>query len=77
MIQSSVGWKQKFISYVRIALEKFCEKIDNIIEEAILLWKNETRYQFSYDNPSCYLSSASDAYCLITSAMFLNSKDVN
>jgi hypothetical protein len=48
-----------------------------IIEEAIPLWKNETKCQFLYANHSRYMSFASDAFCSITSAMYPNSKDVN
>jgi hypothetical protein len=48
-----------------------------IIEEAIPLWKNETKFRFLYANHARYMSSASDVFCSITSAMYPNSKDVN
>jgi hypothetical protein len=49
-----------------------------IIEEAIPLWKNETKYRFLiYANHSRYMSSASDVFCSITSTMYPNSKDIN
>ena len=48
-----------------------------IIEEAIPLWENETKYQFLHANHSRYWSFASDVFCSITSAMYPNSKDVN
>ena len=61
----------------RISLEGPFENFDKIIEETIPLWKNETMYPFPYANPSCYMSFASDAYCLITSVMFPNYEVVN
>ena len=77
VIQGTVGWKQKFISYALNCFGGFYEKNDNIIEEAILCGKNETRYRFPYANPSCYMSSASDAYSLVNSVLFPNYEDVN
>ena len=62
---------------LRIALEGQDENFDNIIEEAIALWKNETKYQSLYATSSHYMFSASDASCSITSVMFPNSKDVD
>ena len=62
---------------LRIALKGPNENFDNIIEEAIPLWKNETKYRFLYANPSCYMSFASDAFCSITSVMFPNYEDVD
>ena len=41
------------------------------------MWKIETKYQCPYANPSCYMSSTNDAYCLVTSIMFPNYEDVN
>ena len=55
---------------LRIALEGPNENFDNIIEEAIHLWKIGTKYQFLYANHSCYMSSTSDVFCSITSVMF-------
>ena len=49
---------------LRITLEEPDENFVNIIEETILLWKNGTKYQFLYANPSRYMSSASDDSCL-------------
>jgi len=57
-----------------IALEGPNDNFDNIIQEAIPLWKNETKYRFLYANPSQYMSYRSDASCLI---IFPNSEDVN
>jgi hypothetical protein len=34
------------------------EEFNNIIEEAIPLWKNRTKYRFLYANPSRYMSFA-------------------
>ncbi len=51
---------------LRIALEGPDENFDNIIEEAVPLWKNEPKYWLLYANPSCYISSASDIFCSIT-----------
>jgi hypothetical protein len=66
---------------LRIALEGPNENFDNIIEEAIPLWENGTKYlakyRFLYANPSRYMSSASDVFCSITLVMFPNSKDVD
>ena len=62
---------------LRIALEGTDENFDNIIEEAIPLWKSGTKYRFLYANPSLYVSSASDASCSISSTMFSNSKDTD
>jgi len=62
---------------LRIALEGLDENFDNIIEEAIPLWKNGTKYRFLYANPSRYISSRSDASCSVTSAMLSNFEDVD
>ena len=62
---------------LRIALEGPDEKFDNIIDEAIPLWKSGTKYQFLHTNPSLYVSSASDASCSISSTMFSNHEDTN
>ena len=62
---------------LRIALKGPDENFDNIIEEAIPLWKNGTKYWFLYANLSCYMSSASDASCSITSVMFPNFEDID
>ena len=62
---------------LRIALEGPDENFDNIIEEAIPLWKTGTKYRFLYVNPSRYVSSASDASCSVSSTMFSNSKDTD
>jgi hypothetical protein len=57
---------------LRIALEGPNENFDNIIEEAIPLWKSETKYWFLYANPSLYVSSGSDTSCSVSSTMFSN-----
>jgi hypothetical protein len=63
---------------LRIALEGPNENFDNMIEEAILLRENGTKYRFLYHvDPSRYMSSASDVICSITSVTFPNSKDVD
>ena len=62
---------------LRIALEGPDENFDNIIVEAIPLWKSGTKYQFLYANPSLYVSSASDAACSISSTMFSNYEDAD
>ena len=62
---------------LRIALEGPDENFDNIIEEAIPLWKTGTKYRFLYANPSRYVSSASDASCSVSSTMFSNSEDTD
>ena len=62
---------------LRNALEGPYENFDIIIEKAIPLWKNETKYRFLYAKPSRYMSPASNASCSVTSVMFPNSKDVN
>ena len=60
-----------------IALEGSNKNFDNIIEEAISVWKNETKYWLLYANPSCYMSSASDVPCSVTSIMFPNTKGID
>ena len=55
---------------LRIALEGPNENFDNIIEEAIPLWKSGTKYRFLYANPSLYVSSESDASCSVSSTIF-------
>jgi hypothetical protein len=62
---------------VRIALEGPNKNFGNIIEEAIPLWENGTKYRFLYANPSHYMPSASDIFCSQTSVLFPNSKDVD
>jgi len=42
-----------------IALEGPEEKYDDVIQDAISLWKKETKYKFLYTNPSTYLSTPS------------------
>ena len=59
------------------ALEEPNENFDNIMEEAILLWKNGTKYRFLYANPSRYVSTASDVSCSIASVLFLNYEDID
>ena len=61
----------------KIALEGPNDNFDNIIEEAITLWSNGTKYRFLYANPSRYMSSARDVFCSITSIMFPDYEDVN
>jgi hypothetical protein len=41
---------------LRIALEG-PKEFDDILQDAIPLWKNETKYKFFYANPSIYLST--------------------
>ena len=62
---------------LRIALERPDENFDNIFEEAISLWKSGTKYRFLYANPSLYVSSASDAFCSVSSTMFSDSEDTD
>ena len=62
---------------LRIALERLDENFDNIIEEAIFLWKNGTKYQFLYVNSPQYVSSASDASCSVSLTMFYNFEDTD
>ena len=62
---------------LKISLEGPNENFDNIIEEAIPLWKSETKYQFLFANPSLYVSSGSDASCSVSSTMFSNSDDTD
>ena len=62
---------------LRIAIEGPYENFDNIIEEAIPLWKSGTKYRFLYANPSLYVSSVSDASCSISSTMFSNYEDTD
>jgi hypothetical protein len=42
---------------LRIALEGPDEKVDDIIGDAIPLWKKDSKYRFLYANPSSYLNS--------------------
>jgi hypothetical protein len=54
---------------LRIALEGLDEKVDDIIGDAIPLWKKDSKYCFLYSNPSSYLNSlntvsVSDVSCL-------------
>jgi hypothetical protein len=42
---------------LRIALEGLDEEVDNIIGDAIPLWKKDSKYRFLYANPSSYLNS--------------------
>ena len=70
MIQGPLGWKQNLEAILRIAWEGPDENFDNIIEEAIPLWKNGTKYRFLYASHSHYMSSASDIFYSITSVMF-------
>ena len=62
---------------LRIALKGPNENFDNIMEEAISLWKIGTKYWFLCANPSDYVSSASNTSCSVTLVMFSNSKDTN
>ena len=62
---------------LRIALKGPDEDFDNIIEEATPLWKTRTKYRFLYANPSCYVFSANDASCSVSSTMFSNSEDTD
>ena len=43
---------------LRVALEGPDEEYDGIIEDAIPIWKNETKYKFLYANPATYLSNS-------------------
>jgi hypothetical protein len=46
---------------LRIALEGPNEEVDDIIGDAIPLWKKDNKYRFLYANPSSYLTvSVSD-----------------
>jgi hypothetical protein len=40
-----------------IALEGLDEEVDDIIGDAIPLWKKDSKYRFWYANPSSYLNS--------------------
>jgi len=42
---------------LRIALEGPDEEVDDIIDDAIPLWKKDSKYRFLYANPSSYLKS--------------------
>jgi hypothetical protein len=42
---------------MRIALEGPNEEVDDIIGDAIPLWKKDSKYRFLYVNPSSYLNS--------------------
>jgi len=42
---------------LQIALEDLYEEVDDIISDAIPIWKNDTKYQFLFANPSSYLNS--------------------
>jgi hypothetical protein len=42
---------------MRIALEGPNEEVDDIIGDAIPLWKKDSLYRFLYVNPSSYLNS--------------------
>jgi hypothetical protein len=42
---------------LRIALEGPNEEVDDIIGDAIPLWKKDSKYHFLYANPSSYLNS--------------------
>ena len=70
MIQGPLGWKQNLEAILRSAWEGPDENFDNIIEEAIPLWKNGTKYRFLNANHSRSMSYASDVFCSITSIMF-------
>jgi hypothetical protein len=53
---------------LRIALEGPDEEVDDIIGDAIPLWKKDSKYRFLYANPSAYLNfpntmSVSDVSC--------------
>jgi hypothetical protein len=41
---------------MRIALEGPDEEVDDIIGDAIPLWKKDSKYRFLYANPSSYLN---------------------
>ena len=68
---------QNLKAMLKIALEGPDENFDNIIEEAIPLWKSGTKYRFLYANPSLYVSYAHDASCSVSSTMFSNSEDTD
>jgi len=42
---------------LRIALEGLDEEVDDIINDAIPIWKNDTKHRFLFANPSSYLNS--------------------
>jgi len=53
-----------------IVLEGLDEEVRDIINNAIVLWKNDSKYRFPYANPSFYLNelnglSLSNATCSI------------
>jgi len=43
-----------------LALESPNEDFDNIIEEAILWWKNSSKFRHLYENPKPYLARATE-----------------
>ena len=42
---------------LRIALKRLDEEVDDIIGDAIPLWKKNNMYRFLYANPSSYMNS--------------------
>jgi hypothetical protein len=48
-------------SAMRLALEGPDKDYDNIIQEAIVLWKNSSKFRHLYANPERYLTSATEA----------------
>jgi len=45
-------------SAMRLALEGPDKDYDNIIEEAIVLWKNSSKFRHLFTNPERYLAGA-------------------
>ena len=43
---------------LRIALEGPDDEIDDVLCDAVLLWKNDSKYRFLYSNPSLYLNGS-------------------
>ena len=55
-VRNSLGSKN-LNAMLRIALEGPDEGVDDIIGDAIPLWKKDNKYRFLYANPSSYLNS--------------------
>ena len=71
-----MGWKKNY----KLCLELLCrDSMRNLIIplRRQFFVENDTKYRIPYADPSCYMSFASDAYCLVTSVMFPNYEDVN